>query len=300
MAFYGFKEDLHDYYLTPYNTNYSYNSFSTQIQTPVEYDPPREFVEPAFVEYYSSYNYYEEPKLLQYNAPPSLHAARGFFPPETKNFTISYSTAEFNEPEFEEYDPTPYSGGYDPVETYGKPFPPSEATCYPRSLPKTENSGLENFSYASIPSPYGKDNVGSSQDAEKKPTTNGTKPVETKTESFENDDVAGDEKSGNYRDGFEVGEYGYLDDVARMPYGSGLEGVDICESLFGYWPCLAKRAREQKCEKCCCHYRDQEERRMDRWESAADYLFGSPLVYDYESYHLHQQQSQGNSWLHCK
>ncbi|GER52993.1 pro-resilin [Striga asiatica] len=259
MAFYGFKEDLDDYYLTPYNTNgnYSYYSFSTQIQTPTEYDHPNE--------YYSSYN-----------APSSLHAT---------NFKISYSKMEFNEPEFEEYDPTPYSGGYDPVKTYGKPFPPSEITCYPRSSPESEKNGFENFSYASIPSPY----------VDKKPTTNGIKPVESKTESFGNDDVAENGKTGNCDDGFEVGEYGYLDDVARMPYGSGLEGVDICESLFGYWPCLAKRAREQKCEKCChCHDR---ERRMDPWESAADYLFGSPLVYDYESYPL-QQQSQGNSWLH--
>ncbi|XP_071718328.1 uncharacterized protein [Rutidosis leptorrhynchoides] len=42
----------------------------------------------------------------------------------------------FNEPEFEEYDPTPYGGGYDIVSTYGKPLPPSDKTCYPRSGPK--------------------------------------------------------------------------------------------------------------------------------------------------------------------
>ncbi|KAJ4915428.1 glycine-rich protein [Raphanus sativus] len=39
----------------------------------------------------------------------------------------------FNEPEFEEYDPTPYGGGYDIVATYGKPLPPSVKICYPSS-----------------------------------------------------------------------------------------------------------------------------------------------------------------------
>jgi hypothetical protein len=35
--------------------------------------------------------------------------------------------------EFDEYNPHPYSGGYDIAVTYGAPRPPSTATCYPVS-----------------------------------------------------------------------------------------------------------------------------------------------------------------------
>ncbi|PKA49429.1 Uncharacterized protein AXF42_Ash016618 [Apostasia shenzhenica] len=36
--------------------------------------------------------------------------------------------------DFDDYDPTPYSGGYDIALTYGRPIPPSEETCYPVSV----------------------------------------------------------------------------------------------------------------------------------------------------------------------
>ena len=35
--------------------------------------------------------------------------------------------------DFDEYDPTPYGGGYDIALTFGRPLPPSEETCYPIS-----------------------------------------------------------------------------------------------------------------------------------------------------------------------
>lgn len=35
--------------------------------------------------------------------------------------------------DFDEYDPTPYNGGYDIALTFGRPLPPSEETCYPIS-----------------------------------------------------------------------------------------------------------------------------------------------------------------------
>lgn len=35
--------------------------------------------------------------------------------------------------DFDEYDPTPYSGGYDITVTYGRSLPQSEETCYPLS-----------------------------------------------------------------------------------------------------------------------------------------------------------------------
>ncbi|GJN22253.1 hypothetical protein PR202_gb09805 [Eleusine coracana subsp. coracana] len=33
--------------------------------------------------------------------------------------------------DFDEYDPTPYNGGYDIALTFGRPLPPSDETCYP-------------------------------------------------------------------------------------------------------------------------------------------------------------------------
>lgn len=35
--------------------------------------------------------------------------------------------------DFDEYDPTPYGGGYDIALIFGRPLPPSEDTCYPIS-----------------------------------------------------------------------------------------------------------------------------------------------------------------------
>lgn len=45
-----------------------------------------------------------------------------------------YDDDEFpDDDEFDEYNPHPYSGGYDIFATYGAPRPPSSATCYPVS-----------------------------------------------------------------------------------------------------------------------------------------------------------------------
>ncbi|CAF2082590.1 unnamed protein product [Brassica napus] len=68
-----------------------------------------------------------EPKHLFYD--PNVYTTYES-PPQ---FSIYRSVQGFNEPEFEEYDPTPYGGGYDIAATYGKPLPPSEKICYPPS-----------------------------------------------------------------------------------------------------------------------------------------------------------------------
>lgn len=341
MAFYGYKGDVDNCYWTPYSSGYHYDFASAPIQASSQYSSPYEYGEPELftsssacnrdysfatppelnysvhtysepeilhyepIEYHTSYNYYQcsaipsEINLLQYQPPPH---DRGYFLSETK-FTISYSAVEFNEPEFEEYDPTPYSGGYDPATTYGKPLPPSDITCYPRSVPQSDStSSLENFSYGSIPSPYGKD------DGRPTKPPNGSKPIDTKTDekthvenggkvtsdgadggTVEPTDVnpSDDSPSYEHQDGFQNGirgGYGYESEreLGQIPYGSGLEAMDLCESIFGYWPCLAKQQREQrrKCREVC-----HQERIMDPCKSAVDYLFGSPGVYDYENYH---------------
>ena len=68
-----------------------------------------------------------EPKHLFYD--PNVYTTYES-PPQ---FSIYRSVQGFNEPEFEEYDPTPYGGGYDIAATYGKPLPPSVKICYPSS-----------------------------------------------------------------------------------------------------------------------------------------------------------------------
>lgn len=262
MAFYGYDGDADDPYTTAHGYEYSSSSH------PIDY---------ASSAYY--YDYYEfpsqsgygEPKFVQYDPPPHYQA---YFP----KFAISYSNVELTEAEFEEYDPTPYDGGYDQRMTYGKPLPPSDLTCYPRSLPQSQShTPIPNFSYDSIPSPYGKDPI-------EPPTKRKPAPAaETETKVIgEPTNVIPEGLGGDY--------------VPPISYGSGLEAVDLCESIFGYWPCLAKKAQQER-DSC------NQDTRMDPWKTAADYLFGSldPLPYDYANYHHHHSpypyHSDQVSWL---
>jgi len=68
-----------------------------------------------------------EPVCIENDPGPCYH--------EQTRFIVSYKVSEFNETEFEEYDPTAFGGGYDPAATYGKPLPPSDKICYPSSTP---------------------------------------------------------------------------------------------------------------------------------------------------------------------
>ncbi|KAL8259374.1 hypothetical protein R6Q59_027327 [Mikania micrantha] len=78
---------------------------------------------------------YIKPKLISYE--PIACDTNHYVSYHTQ-YSISNSQEDsgFNEPEFEEHDPTPYGGGYDIVSVYGKPLLPSDQTCYPRSKPK--------------------------------------------------------------------------------------------------------------------------------------------------------------------
>ncbi|KAJ0252991.1 Uncharacterized protein HA466_0120970 [Hirschfeldia incana] len=44
-----------------------------------------------------------------------------------------YTKDDADVDDFDEYDPTPYSGGYDITVTYGRSLPPSDENCYPLS-----------------------------------------------------------------------------------------------------------------------------------------------------------------------
>ncbi|KAK6124439.1 hypothetical protein DH2020_041816 [Rehmannia glutinosa] len=277
MAFFG------------YNSNIDFDFDPTPIQASSQYSSPYEFVEPESIQYnfsanytdnsfvnplelnysvhtysepiqyHSSYNYdeysvnpsevnfYSEPKFLQYE-PPTCYD-RVYFPSETKFTISSYSTAQFNEPEFEDYDPTPYGGGYDPVTTYGKPLPPSDII------------------YDDHP-PIKPPNVSKPVDTKADNVENGDK-VTTDVEIVEALDAIPNDDSPSYE---QENGYGYESErpVSQIPYGSGLETIDICESIFGYWPCLAKIEQQRKTE---CHQFCDRQRNMDPWKSAADYLF---------------------------
>ncbi|KAK8919146.1 hypothetical protein KSP39_PZI020927 [Platanthera zijinensis] len=56
--------------------------------------------------------------------------------------------------DFDDYDPTPYSGGYDQALTYGRPLPPSDETCYSISTPGDIDYDRPNYSSNSQSSVY--------------------------------------------------------------------------------------------------------------------------------------------------
>lgn len=221
------------------------------------------YVNPSEINY--SVYHCTELKLLQYD--PSVSS-------ETKS-TISYSisTEEFDEPEFKESPLNPYRGGYDSIATYGRPLPPDDEICYPRSTPRPDVVSLDGFDYRSIPSAYGKDDLDNL--STKLPIT--VEEADQEADDFGN----GGEVTG-------TGAHGDYDDKIgwQTSYGSGLESMDLCESIFGYWPCWDKIERQQRdnFREIC----DQESRR-DPWKLAADYLFGSPVIYENENY-LHDLQ----------
>jgi hypothetical protein len=50
--------------------------------------------------------------------------------------------------DFDEYDPTPYGGGYDIALTFGRAIPPSDETCYPISTATSSSSTYESHGAA--------------------------------------------------------------------------------------------------------------------------------------------------------
>ncbi|KAA8519933.1 hypothetical protein F0562_014157 [Nyssa sinensis] len=138
-----YEDDVGEYHQTPYSSSHdivptqdSISFFRYEFSQPkfIEYDPSDygDAYDPHVSQSEISYSVYNfsVPKFVEYN--PTPHA-------ETQ-YIVSYSTLEFNEPDFEEYDLTPYGGGYDIAQTYGKPLPPSDEICHPRSM--SEPTGL--------------------------------------------------------------------------------------------------------------------------------------------------------------
>lgn len=352
MAFYGYNGDAGEYHWTPnFSVPYNDNGYAFPVQSSISYSSYGQS---------TNYNYYyttqihpelsysvhnsTEPKLIQYE--------KGTNSLEASNI-ISCSNKEQDDTVFDEYDPTPYGGGYDMAQTYGKPLLPSNEICYPRSIPESKGLPLDaNFDYGTNRSPYvkhddqledpqhqSKDEQKSLSGVKEKPILE--KPIETPQQDQDfvigNGTIGGqpilekpaepahqDEDfvvgTGTIGDdilekpiepaqqdqGFVVGngtigEYGY--DYGRhlqqIPYGSGLEAMDICESLFGYWPCLAKENRRRNLDHVNNGAEDSNSN--EQWKCTADYLFGNPYgyggdgrygdsVYSNQSYNYDQQQ----------
>ncbi|XP_010533845.1 PREDICTED: uncharacterized protein LOC104809531 [Tarenaya hassleriana] len=239
-----------------------------------------------------------EPKHVVYEYDPNCYSVYEIESPS--EFRISYSVSEFNETDFEEYDPTPYGGGYDISATYGEALPPSDKTCYPcPSADPTMSPAL-----ASVP-------LGPVDEKDK--VINGfasvpvkeSKPMQTIDEEEEEEDDDDDDDDG---DGFVSDHANETKPVERMenvdeekvkvryiPSGYGLEAMDLCETIFGgYFPCLLSK---QRCNEernpstvSWCERND-----LDPWKKTSDYLFGDLYPYSHDG-RSHSENLYGYEW----
>ncbi|KAM1139112.1 hypothetical protein ACFX14_036787 [Malus domestica] len=262
----------------PTQNSYYYSSHQPPTQNLFQYDPtPSQY-------YYACQNSYTKPLSINYY--PNVYNPS--YDAEVTQFMISYSvSSKFNELEFEEYDPTPYGGGFDIVQTYGKPLSPSLETCYPRSSgPAALNPpSLEGVTDGSIVPLSGKQEP--SQQAPK--PINGSQPMQAVEEEKQHQERREDQPSqveespNQVEESEEVvqGSYEHGQEVYnQVPSGYGLEAMDICESLFGYWPCLARDFKRGNGNGDSCYeFGSGEGRYGNPWKGTADYLFGSSNPY---------------------
>ncbi|KAF9672224.1 hypothetical protein SADUNF_Sadunf11G0018400 [Salix dunnii] len=326
MAYYSYSYDGDyqgghyngGYSVSPYYSSYdsssdhdsvAYSSYNYNQHQGFSYDPP----------YYAAYDPVSSYSRTAYSEstfsePMCIKYDPGHYYHEQTRFIVSYNDSEFNETDFEEYDPTPYDGGFDLAATYGKPLPPSAEICYPRSTPDPNVASLDGFSYGSIIAPYGKDEVNepaAKPQGESKPIS--PPPIEAAPVPLEFSDGHGnsqeklqkdegsEERGADHPDpwpGYDTGiargssgdlGYEYGKQWPQVPSGYGLEAMDLCEGLFGYWPCLSRYARNnhdsQKAadcgssDPCCGRWDDGGSGYGNQWKVTADYLFGSSNPY---------------------
>lgn len=357
MAYYGDgyiwpQEQQNNFDLVAYQNSVSYSSNESYGLDSYDAYTVYESHEPKFVDYYHfcndygsccDYEYaygqnpysctipeinyfahnYVEPKLNMYK---TIKGDTGHVSYHTQ-YSISYSEIDsgFNEPEFEEYDPTPYGGGYDIVSVYGKPLPPSVKTCYPHSNLKPNEPKPEpkpTLTYIADPSPivepmHESENkhepksrpeqhvqvpvVMASPNPVRSPVRTPApfvdpesepvnalvpaaslelkEPTERETKDYTYPDCRYDYPWPEYDNGYATGvgyDYGYGKQIVKIPpYEYNSEVVDLCENIFGSWPCLA-RIREQHMQNnpaITCPDNVQ----RNPWEECANYIFGGPI-----------------------
>ncbi|CAH8389094.1 unnamed protein product [Eruca vesicaria subsp. sativa] len=264
----------------------SYNSYDTWNGSEYEYETTS-----ASVAY--SVSTMSEPKHLFYD--PSYYTTTTYESPP--QFRIYCNIQNFNEPEFEEYDPTPYGGGYDIVATYGKPLPASEKICYPSLTAglATPPSPPEIIA----PVPLGIYDGGEKKDVKKRVTFSETleeaKPLETiqekehdHQEEEEDDDDEEEEEEEDHSSSNGTVKPETVDKVEvkalYVPSGYGLEATDLCEVIFGgYFPCVLRNKRRQEDENRAAEVTCWETTDSDPWKTTSDYLFGDSYPYGYEN-----------------
>ncbi|KAF5742214.1 hypothetical protein HS088_TW09G00257 [Tripterygium wilfordii] len=265
----------------------SYNSGSTSYYRAYDHYHPSQSVV-SYSAYTPSEPKYIEYQLSQYDAHYS----------SSTQFVVSYSVSELNKVDdvYEEYDPTPYGGGYDQASTYGKPLHASHEICYPVSSMADPNV---------LPSPPAEEKV-ENFPSESKPTPTSApvpeqqRPIDSHREEVEEQVIDSNYGSGDHG-------YDYFKPVNQVPSGYGLEAMDICESLFGYWPCLARAKRNGESPQVC-----DEVSNVSQWKGTADYLFGGSYPYSDSrdmgassgsgypiiGYERHQVRYDEDSWLY--
>ncbi|KAJ8549940.1 hypothetical protein K7X08_033647 [Anisodus acutangulus] len=138
-----------------------------------------------------------------------------------------------NVPEFDEYDHTPYGGGYDISLTYGRPTPPSEETCYPPTSSSDDfDYDRPHYTSSAEPSAYADEALDNEYQSY-------SKPKSRPSCSHKSKDGAEDEKprhkpgmnrpSGGYGGESEYGESGIESD--ETGYGSR----SVRETEKGTW-----------------------------------------------------------------
>uniref|UniRef100_A0A6N2LCH9 Uncharacterized protein n=1 Tax=Salix viminalis TaxID=40686 RepID=A0A6N2LCH9_SALVM len=122
-----------------------------------------------------------------------------------------YSRAEADRvDDYDEYDPTPYGGGYDIVLTYGQPIPPSDDTCHPiKSSSQSDEIDYDrpNYSSHSEPSAYADEALETEYSSYSRP-----KPRPGST-------YGGPQPDNEFQPGSAYGSAGY-EKPAREQYGS--------------------------------------------------------------------------------
>ncbi|KAH7545855.1 hypothetical protein FEM48_Zijuj01G0137900 [Ziziphus jujuba var. spinosa] len=293
--------DLSEYYQTPYASAYDslmpqgsvpYSSYEPGFHNLFDYNPTPYYRAYDSMPSWSTISYstttHTEPKSILYD--PNFYGAT-FDYPQTR-FVVSHSVTDYGLPEFDEYDPTPYDGGYDMEQTYGKPLPPSEKTCYPRSTPEKNAQSFDGVTDVSPKSFDEKEQV--DEQAEKPHTGSNTIQADEEEQHYhENGHDSNQGKPFQGEQNVDTGDkyqpwsgqgstnengnnYGYDKQASQYPSGSGLEAWDLCESIFGYWPCLSRYAKNANA--CCPHF-PHEGCHGDQWKGTADYLFGSSYPY---------------------
>ena len=216
-----------------------------------------------------------ETKFIRYHDHNSNYAIAYDHHPQPQ-FVISYNSVspEFDIPEFDEYDQTPYGGGYDIDKTYGKPLPPSPETCYPHSTKEVKAPSFDN----------------EAKEEQKTKPQNGTKPKEAAKEEEKKSHENGQgvetmkpetkpESTEEISSGGDVFEY-EKQVTTQIPSGYGLEAMDLCESIFGYWPCLSRYAKRSALNNGCHDSGFYDGISFgNQWYGAADYLFGNSDPY---------------------